>query len=88
MARMGHDSVRAAMIYQHRTAEADKGIADAMNRKTKVPRSKILTRQWHEASFRRSERDSFRRWAVLGSNQCPLACKSTQEGQDQHRHLP
>ncbi|MGI5155875.1 tyrosine-type recombinase/integrase [Microbispora sp. CA-102843] len=28
MARMGHDSVRAAMIYQHRTAEADKGIAD------------------------------------------------------------
>jgi hypothetical protein len=36
MARMGHDSVRAAMIYQHCTAEADKGIADAMNHKTKT----------------------------------------------------
>ncbi|KAB8183214.1 hypothetical protein FH610_022150 [Microbispora catharanthi] len=36
MARMGHDSVRAAMIYQHRTTEADKGIADAANRKIKT----------------------------------------------------
>ncbi len=33
MARMGHDSVRAALIYQHRTAEADQKIADAMNAK-------------------------------------------------------
>jgi len=31
MERMGHDSVRAALIYQHRTAEADRRIADAMN---------------------------------------------------------
>ncbi|MEV4324104.1 tyrosine-type recombinase/integrase [Microbispora rosea] len=35
MARIGHESVRAVMIYQHRTAEADKGIADAMNHKIK-----------------------------------------------------
>lgn len=27
MARMGHDSVRAAMIYQHATNEADRAIA-------------------------------------------------------------
>ncbi|MFF3667561.1 tyrosine-type recombinase/integrase [Microtetraspora malaysiensis] len=33
MERMGHDSVRAAMIYQHRTAEADRKIANAMNGK-------------------------------------------------------
>ncbi|MEN3541044.1 tyrosine-type recombinase/integrase [Microbispora sp. ZYX-F-249] len=33
MARMGHDSVRAAMIYQHRTAETDHKIADVMNGK-------------------------------------------------------
>ncbi|WP_285707527.1 tyrosine-type recombinase/integrase [Microtetraspora sp. NBRC 16547] len=33
MERMGHDSVRAAMIYQHRTAEADRKIANAMNDK-------------------------------------------------------
>ncbi|WP_432864888.1 hypothetical protein [Microbispora rosea] len=30
---MGHNSVRAAMIYQHRTAEADHEIADVMNDK-------------------------------------------------------
>ncbi|MEU7853041.1 site-specific integrase [Nonomuraea sp. NPDC049141] len=33
MQRMGHDSVRAALIYQHSTAEADSKIADAMNSK-------------------------------------------------------
>lgn len=31
MDRMGHDSVRAAMIYQHGTSEAGKAIADALN---------------------------------------------------------
>ncbi|GII79822.1 putative prophage phiRv2 integrase [Sphaerisporangium rufum] len=31
MERMGHDSVRAAMIYQHSTAQADRKIANAMN---------------------------------------------------------
>ncbi|MFF4779283.1 hypothetical protein ACFY05_41350 [Microtetraspora fusca] len=30
---VGHDSVRAAMIYQHRTVEADRKIATAMNGK-------------------------------------------------------
>ena len=35
MQRMGHDSVRAAMIYQHSTQEADQRIADAMNNKIK-----------------------------------------------------
>ncbi|GGK63632.1 hypothetical protein GCM10010126_23720 [Planomonospora parontospora] len=29
----GHDSVRAVLIYQHRTAEAGRKIADAMNGK-------------------------------------------------------
>ncbi|GAA1294038.1 putative prophage phiRv2 integrase [Planotetraspora silvatica] len=31
MERMGHDSVRAALIYQHSTAEADRKIANAMD---------------------------------------------------------
>jgi integrase len=31
MARMGHDSVRAAMIYQHATSEADHAIAAALD---------------------------------------------------------
>ena len=32
-ARMGHDSARAAMIYQHATAEADQAIAAALDRR-------------------------------------------------------
>lgn len=32
MARMGHDNVRAAMIYQHAVRGADKVITDAINR--------------------------------------------------------
>jgi hypothetical protein len=32
-ARMGHDSARAAMIYQHATAEADRMIADALDKR-------------------------------------------------------
>ena len=32
-ARMGHDSARAAMIYQHATAEADRVIADALDKR-------------------------------------------------------
>jgi integrase len=31
MARMGHDSPAAALIYQHATTEADRAIADAVN---------------------------------------------------------
>ena len=31
MARMGHDSVRAAIIYQHATTEADAKIAAALD---------------------------------------------------------
>jgi hypothetical protein len=30
---MGHDSARAAMIYQHATAEADRMIADALDKR-------------------------------------------------------
>jgi hypothetical protein len=32
MARMGHDSERAAMIYQHVARGADKAITDAIDR--------------------------------------------------------
>ena len=31
MARMGHDSMNAAIIYQHATREADHVIADALD---------------------------------------------------------
>ena len=31
MTRMGHDSMNAALIYQHASREADQAIADALN---------------------------------------------------------
>lgn len=40
MARMGHDSPQAAMIYQHATAEADRAIAEALNAAVKTARKK------------------------------------------------
>jgi integrase len=36
MARMGHDSIRAAIIYQHATTEADAKIAAALNAELEV----------------------------------------------------
>ncbi|MFC6079902.1 tyrosine-type recombinase/integrase [Sphaerisporangium aureirubrum] len=49
MERMGHDSVRAAMIYQHSTAEADRKIADVMDSKiaSVVPPRRVLTERDH-----------------------------------------
>jgi hypothetical protein len=40
MARMGHDSPRAALIYQHTNREADHGIADAIDQAVKAARRK------------------------------------------------
>jgi integrase len=40
MARMGHDSPQAAMIYQHATSEADRAIASALNDAVKATRKK------------------------------------------------
>ena len=36
MERMGHSTTRAALIYQHRTSERDKLIADAMGELAKA----------------------------------------------------
>jgi hypothetical protein len=40
MQRMGHYSVRAALIYQHATREPDQRIADAMNARITEARQK------------------------------------------------
>jgi integrase len=45
MARMGHDSPQAALIYQHTNREADRGIADAMDRAVKAARRKPSERK-------------------------------------------
>ena len=39
MARMGHDSMNAALIYQHATAQADKHIADQLDAQVRVARN-------------------------------------------------
>lgn len=38
MARMGHDSVRAALVHQHKTLDADRAIAAAMSTRIEVSR--------------------------------------------------
>ncbi|MFI9640286.1 tyrosine-type recombinase/integrase [Micromonospora sp. NPDC051925] len=45
MARMGHDSPRAALIYQHANREADQGIADAIDKAVKAARRKPSKRK-------------------------------------------
>lgn len=41
MARMGHDSSQAALIYQHATSEADRAIAAALDAAVKAERKKL-----------------------------------------------
>jgi len=45
MARMGHDSPRAALIYQHASTEADQGIASAMDKAVAAARRKPSKRK-------------------------------------------
>lgn len=54
MARMGHDSVQAALIYQRATVEADRAIAAAVDRAVKSERKKA-TGKTKKAAKRRSE---------------------------------
>jgi hypothetical protein len=42
MARMGHDSSQAALIYQHATAEADRAIAQALHEAVRADRKKSV----------------------------------------------
>jgi hypothetical protein len=48
-ARMGHDSARAAMIYQHATAEADQAIADALDKRIGGSRPTVTSGPEHDA---------------------------------------
>jgi integrase len=45
MSRMGHDSPRAALIYQHASSEADQSIATAINKAIKAARRKPSKRK-------------------------------------------
>ena len=47
MVRMGHDSTRAALIYQHATSEADQAIAQALQAVLRASLDK--SSQWHAA---------------------------------------
>ncbi|HEX6517897.1 MAG TPA: hypothetical protein VF049_20230, partial [Nocardioidaceae bacterium] len=41
MTRMGHDSVHAALIYQHATSRADRAIARALDAELKAARKSL-----------------------------------------------
>jgi integrase len=50
MARMGHASARAALIYQHVDPEREREIAQALSKKIEAERPVgDLAREWHEA---------------------------------------
>jgi integrase len=51
MARMGHGSTRAALIYQHAAQEQDKGIADALS--SHITRERDRARNGHERQKKR-----------------------------------
>ncbi|HET6211134.1 MAG TPA: tyrosine-type recombinase/integrase, partial [Jatrophihabitans sp.] len=54
MNRMGHDSMRAALIYQHATRDADSRIADAMDRQIEQIKSAdetAIARLLHETDI-------------------------------------
>ncbi len=44
MGRMGHDSSRAALIYQHATADADRATADAVSDQVKAEQERARKR--------------------------------------------
>jgi hypothetical protein len=69
MARMGHASARAALIYQHVDPEREREIAQALSKKIEAERPlRDLAREWHEA-----ETDDRR----VGTNvQCRTALRS------------
>lgn len=50
MARLGHDSPCAALIYQHANREADQGIADAIDKAVKAARRKPSKRKVKRAT--------------------------------------
>jgi hypothetical protein len=55
MARMGHDSERAALIYLHSTAERQRALADAVGETARADLARPLShlaREWHETRVR------------------------------------
>ena len=57
MARMGHDSLRAGLIYQHATSEAGRAIAAAIDAQVKVAAKDAKKRARRAGHKDRAERD-------------------------------
>ena len=65
MARIGHSSTRAAMIYQHATRDRDQAIAAALDAliEDAVPRSRHdLACIWHNAKIRTCTTNALAQW--------------------------
>ena len=54
MARMGHSTMRAALIYQHATRERDRKIADGLSDQIKMARRSAARRDRHRAGRARN----------------------------------
>ena len=59
MERMGHDSMRAALIYQHATPDADRRIADALDGQIRGVSQAGIARSLHDSNV--SNLDDHRR---------------------------
>lgn len=59
MERMGHDSMRAALIYQHATRDADRRIADSLDGQIRGVSPADIARSLHDSNV--SNLDDHRR---------------------------
>ncbi|GAA5176921.1 site-specific integrase [Rugosimonospora acidiphila] len=84
MARMGHDSAQAALIYQHATTEADRAIADALE--GALERDRTHPRQPPAASQaepRESEMDVSESTLDVSMSECDILESSKDRGEPQ-----
>ena len=64
MHRMGHGSMRAALIYQHATSQRDREIADALQKADRAGTNRDVARAWPEVligAFQEADQRSSRR---------------------------
>jgi hypothetical protein len=57
MVRMGHDDMRAAIIYQHARSEADQAIADRLSERVDKHRGKAAKGKTKKRRKKRQQRD-------------------------------
>ena len=75
MARLGHSSIRAAMIYQHATRDRDRAIAQTLGALVREVRQEPTDTLGESRNAARLRRDSTRVWHVCGTGPGPERAK-------------